>query len=310
MPDSVQPLLERGYASTSATVRAVYENLPDPVRPLVERGFYTLHPAHSWAKKQLPEERTEAFVAEFFDDRAEYERYRDEFFDGRIVDVCQEALAAVDGDQRVYDAHKGECAKLYALVRKRHPETVVETGVYHGISTAAILLGLDRNGSGMLHSIDAGGDVLTAAESDLPEAERRFYERGRPSCAEEGSHELPGDREPGWVVPEDLDDRWELTAGHSRRALPEVLADVGEVSLFLHDSEHSTTGMLFEFELAREWLESGGVVFSLHVDRNDAFETFAAERDCRHGRASYEYAGGFNPPYDAPCSSGYLVKES
>lgn len=289
----------------------VYAQMPESMQPVVRKWYYRAHPGLSWRKWKKRDEATDEFVAQFFDEREEYERYREEFFEGRIRDICERAVQEVENGKAIYDAHQDECAKLYALVRKRRPETVVETGVYSGVSTVSTLLALDRNEIGTLHSLDAGAELLAGgggSRTGLDGTGTEFYERGRPSCSEAGSHELPPDRDPGWIIPDDLRDPWELTIGRSRRDLPELLADVGEIDLFFHDSEYSTTGMLFEFELAWEWLRNGGVVLSPHVDRNDAFETFAAERDCVHGLSSYEYLG--TSEYDEPCSCGYVVKES
>ena len=43
---------------------------------------------------------------------------------------------------------------IYAIVRALKPKLFVETGVQNGISTYFILSALERNGYGMLHSID------------------------------------------------------------------------------------------------------------------------------------------------------------
>lgn len=285
--------------------------MPDGAQPLFRKWYYVFHPGLSWQQWRRGEETTSEFVDQFFDDGDEYERYVTEFFQGRITDVCEHALDDVDGDRRVFDTHQDECAKLYALIRKRRPEVVVETGVYSGVSTTSILLALSRNRTGTLYSIDAGRQLLEEHDgSDHAERRAAFYERSRPSCAEAGSHVIPGGRRPGWIVPSDLEDRWELTIGRSRRVLPTLLADVGDVSLFYHDSEHSMARMLFEFELAWEWLESGGVLLSHHIEHNDAFETFVSERGCTHGRASFEYGSKYaTVDYDESCSMGYAIKE-
>ena len=44
----------------------------------------------------------------------------------------------------------------YAAIRSLRPEVVVETGVANGVSTAYLLLALDQNGKGILHSIEIG----------------------------------------------------------------------------------------------------------------------------------------------------------
>lgn len=273
--------------------------VPEPMVPAARRWFYLLYPRVSWRKRRKVETATDEFVGRFFDDRSEYEAYREEFFDGRIVDICREGDAALGDEASVYDAHRDECAKLYALVRKRRPATVVETGVFHGVSTAAILLALAENGFGTLHSVDPSH----ATEDDYYAA---YVERERPSCSEPGAHEL-GDREPGWILPDDLRDRWQLTRGRPHSALPAVLRSVPPVDVFLQDSLHATSAMLYEFELAWEHLAAGGVIVSPHVGNNDALATFAREHDCESGLVSFDYNG--LEGYEAAGQCGYALKE-
>lgn len=274
--------------------------VPEPAVPAARKLFYVLYPKVSWRKRRKVDATTDAFVDRFFESEREFLDLREEFFDGRIVDICIQGDRALPEDESVYDAHRDECAKLYALVRKREPDAVVETGVYHGVSTASILLALDVNDRGTLHSVDAAAVVDGDGYYD------EYIQRQRPSCAESGTHDLPDDRDPGWIVPDDLRERWHLTLDRPHRALPDVLADAGPPDLFFHDSIHSTSGMLFEFELAWEHLAPGGVLASCHVGNNDALDTFAAEHDCEHGLFSFDYNG--LEGYDAPCSCGYAVK--
>lgn len=294
----------------------LYATLPDWLQPHVRKWYYLLNPRLSWLDRRKPDAVDESFVRRFFDDRAEFERYRDEFLAGPIGDICATAAERAPEGHTIFDAHREDCMKHYALVRKREPDVVVETGVYNGVSTASILLALAANDRGRLHSIDnsralrAGlGDAESAdgATTDRElDGRARHYRRERPSCAEPGGARLVPDREPGWIVPDRLRDRWALTAGRSQRELPRLLADLGGIDVFLHDSEHSVSGMLFEFDLAYEWLRPGGLVLSSHVEWNDAFETFVEERDCEHGLTTFHYLG-----YEGervPCSTGYVVK--
>jgi len=295
-----------------ALLETVADRVPDRAKPLVDRFVHLAVPGMSWRDRRRVHATRRSFVDRFFESEAEFERYRAEFFDGRIVDVCRAAVEEAPTDVSIYDAHMDECVRLYALLRRYRPDSIVETGVYHGVSTTSLLLALSANGSGTLYSLDAtpllgeGGGADRAGRDGLPAGRARYYRRDRPSCAEAGSHRLPPGRSPGWIVPADVRDRWELRVGRSQTDLPELLADVGDVDLFVHDSEHSTTGMCFEFDLAWEHLVPGGLLVSFHVDRNDAFETFVRERRCDHGRLTYTY-NGFED-YDSACSSGYALK--
>ena len=50
---------------------------------------------------------------------------------------------------------------------------------------------------------------------------------------------LPQGRTTGWMVPAALRSRWNLQLGDTYKLLPELLASIGHVDLFLHDSDHS-----------------------------------------------------------------------
>lgn len=298
--------------------RTVYQSLPDGLQSVAQHGYVLLSPGLSWRKWHRTRD---AFVDRFFDGRAEYDRYAEEFMNSDIVDICGAAAAEAAEDVTIWDAHRDEAERLYALLRKRRPETVVETGVYHGVSTASMLVALDANEKGTLYSVDNSVTADRASSrADGGTAARRsqtatgngptatvagHLARARPSCAEPGSHALPPEREPGWIIPENLRDRWELRTGRSQRELPGLLAELGGMDFFLHDSEHSTAAMLFEFDLAWEWLRPGGLLVSHHVDWNEAFDTFVDERSPDHGLMSYTYFG----EHPIPCLSGYAVKE-
>ena len=70
--------------------------------------------------------------------------------------------------------------------------------------------------------------------------------------------------------------------------MPKLLNEVEDIDLFIHDSEHSTPCMLFEFELAWEHLADGGVLIADDIHWNDAFEEFVSTRipDGNWGRVS------------------------
>jgi len=251
---------------------------------------------------------------EFFGGSETWEALESEFYEeSGIVDIVMSALDEVQDEKVVFDAHRGVCARLYASIRKWEPETVVATGVYSGVATASMLLALQENDRGTLYSVDfASGLSADKEEGNSTESETEralsldYFERGRPSCAEVRSHEIPDDKEPGWIIPEELRDRWEYYSGRERAALPTLMEDVSDIGLFYHDSDHSTSGMLFEFELAFDQLQPGGIILSPHIDRNKAFDIFVNERECDHGVLHYDYL--YSDEYDVPCSCGYVIK--
>lgn len=141
--------------------------------------------------------------------------------------------------------------QLYAIVRLLQPSTVVETGVGAGYSTATILEALNRNAYGHLYSLD------------LPNSDEYW--------------KLPNGRTPGFLVPPELTNRWNLTLGPSRTALPTLLSRVGEIQLFLHDSDHSYQNMRFEFECAYKSLAGGGLLLADDAMWNSALLDFARQ---------------------------------
>ena len=160
-----------------------------------------------------------------------------------------------------------EGVRLYAVVRRLAPEVAVETGVCNGVATAFILLALDRNERGVLHSID------------LPEFAGREHAPGE-FWEGKGGAVTPDGKEPGWMIPAELRQRWRLTIGRSQDELLPLLARLAPIDFFMHDSEHSYDCMSFEFREAWAALRPGGLLVSDDIDWNDAF----AELADLHGR--------------------------
>jgi len=162
-----------------------------------------------------------------------------------------------------------EGALLYGLVRGRRPATVVETGTASGISTTYLLAALARNGSGRLISIDLpfaadeGTDITPIVAGT--------------TLALDDSSPLPPGKQPGWAVPDDLRDRWELRLGDARELLPALLDELGEIDIFFHDSLHTSEHMLFEFDTAWPHLAAGGVLLAddIFQRKHDALPAFA-----------------------------------
>jgi hypothetical protein len=143
----------------------------------------------------------------------------------------------------------------YMAIRALQPETVVETGVANGVSSAHILLALQKNARGILHSVGLN--------------DPQFLPAGRPL---------------GWIVPESLKSRWNLLIGDSRFLLPSLLANLGAIDVFIHDSLHTYDHMLWEYRTAFTYLRPGGLLFSDDAAWNSAFPQFCDEVAARHGR--------------------------
>lgn len=155
-------------------------------------------------------------------------------------------------------------ARLYGLVREYKPETLVETGVCNGVSTAVILAALETNGSGSLSSID------------FPEYSDKSYGEGTFWDGKKGAV-IPKGKYPGWVIPNKYRGRWHLTLGRSQDKLPGLLDNLGEIDFFIHDSEHSFDCMTFEYTHAWKYLKPEGLLVSDDIGWNSAFADFAGE---------------------------------
>lgn len=137
---------------------------------------------------------------------------------------------------------------LWCLVRHLRPTNIVETGVAHGISSRVMLEALERNGHGRLWSIDP------------PPVEARL-----------GS-------EIAVAVDGVAAERWRLVPGTSRRVLPGLLAELGRIDLFVHDSLHTKRNLRFEVAHAVKFLQPGGVIVIDDIDTNWGFHALMRQR--------------------------------
>ena len=137
----------------------------------------------------------------------------------------------------------------YALVRALRPRNVVETGVCYGISSAHILAALKGNAQGHLYSID------------LPPLGKN------------------GDAYVGGAIPNELRERWTLQRGSSRKLLPRLAENLGEIGFFVHDSLHTYDNMQAEFATVWPLLPSRGVLIADDVQGNAAFQELTRRAD-------------------------------
>jgi hypothetical protein len=140
------------------------------------------------------------------------------------------------------DGDRALARAAWCATRHLRPRRVVETGVARGIVTQTILEALARNGEGGLWSIDM--PVLLHPEL-APEV--------------------------GIAVPADGRDRWRLITGTSRQRLRPLLARLGSIDLFVHDSLHTERNIRFELEQAWRALRPGGVVIVDDIHFNAGF---------------------------------------
>jgi hypothetical protein len=147
------------------------------------------------------------------------------------------------------DGDPGIARAAWCTVRHLKPEHVVETGVARGFTTEMILEALERNGSGHLWSIDLPPPLSPALHDQI-----------------------------GAAVRSDLRARWTYIKGSSRRHLPRLLSELGQIGLFIHDSAHTRHNTRFELDRAWSRLKPGGVVMADDIDYSSAFESFMHER--------------------------------
>ncbi len=219
------------------------------------------------------------FVAGFLGDRAALERYEQEVRASRLVEhlerqaeVFWSTVQGVTTRGHRYNTGRvtgragyGEGIRLYAILRHLRATVAVETGVCNGVSSAFLLLALERNGGGTLHSID------------LPEFTGEEYDAGA-FWEGKGGAVVPEGKEPGWMIPEHLRGNWELILGRTQDELPPLLERLRSIDAFVHDSEHSYECMSFEFGHAWRTLRPGGALIADDVNVNAAFAEFAAEQ--------------------------------
>jgi hypothetical protein len=106
------------------------------------------------------------------------------------------------------DGDAGLARAIWCLTRHLRPRNVVETGVLHGVTSRFILEALERNGVGHLWSID------------LPPLEHVFQEVI------------------GIAVSGRFRERWSYLRRSSKRRLPGILSELGQIDIFIHDSLH------------------------------------------------------------------------
>jgi len=130
--------------------------------------------------------------------------------------------------------------------------------VARGVTTRIQLEALERNGEGRLWSID------------LPYLRSAWYDQT------------------AVAVPPSSRSRWTYVRGSSRRRLPKLLAELGQIDLFLHDGSHTESNMRFEFETAWPTLRPGGALVSHDITWNAAFARFASSVPSDPLSARYE----------------------
>ena len=88
---------------------------------------------------------------------------------------------------------------------------------------------------------------------------------------------IPQNKEVGWLVQQILRYRYTLILRTVEEKLPKLLEELGNIDIFYHDSLHTYEHMMFEYKLAWEKLNKGGLLISDNIDLNNAFIDFCKE---------------------------------
>ncbi|MGH3170846.1 MAG: class I SAM-dependent methyltransferase [Trebonia sp.] len=154
------------------------------------------------------------------------------------------------------DADIELCSAIWCAARHIQPSVVIETGVAHGISSRIVLEALAQNG--LSRNGLSQNDKGHLWSIDLPHPL---------------NHKLHG--QTGVAVVDSCRTRWTYLEGTSRRRLPSLVAEVGQVELFIHDSLHTAENTLFEMEQAASIMSPGGVMLVDDIRGHSGFATFA-----------------------------------
>jgi Methyltransferase domain len=146
------------------------------------------------------------------------------------------------------DGESALCRAAWCVSLHTRPEVVVETGVAHGVTTRVVLEALTQNELGHLWSID------------LP---------------------FPFDQqlhaETAVAVTDACRARWSYLEGSSRQRLTPLVAQVGQIELFIHDSLHTAKNTMFEMEQVASAMQVGGVMLIDDIESHEGFATFAGK---------------------------------
>jgi hypothetical protein len=151
---------------------------------------------------------------------------------------------------------------LYVYVRVARPAIVILTGVFDGAADAVMLRAMQRNEHGKLVSIDLPAvDAIALSTDAMVDVN------------------LPPGKQPGWLVPDELRQRYDLRLGDSRELLPKALSEHSRIDAFIHDSLHTYDHQLFEYNAAWPHIAEGGMLMSDDVLMNLAWWHFLRKID-------------------------------
>ena len=139
-----------------------------------------------------------------------------------------------------WNAEQNLFSLLYSLVCAKNPKSVVETGVANGISTNAIMNALENSkNSGTLHSFDVLNETCNAYKGN---------------------------------------GNWQfhlLSAVKTHNQFKNEIQSLPKPDIWLHDSNHGYRWQKFEYLLAMQSLNKGGILISDDIDASPAWAELA-----------------------------------
>lgn len=83
----------------------------------------------------------------------------------------------------------------------------------------------------------------------------------------------------GAMIPDNLRDRWELVYGMASKKLKPLLDSIKPIDIFIHDSAHTYSNMMFEFQTSWSFIKEGGFLISDDIASNNAFYDFSNQKN-------------------------------
>jgi predicted O-methyltransferase YrrM len=167
---------------------------------------------------------------------------------GKEADKINEYVSSKIGKRQFWQVSAEELTFIYSITKTLKPHNVVETGVGPGTTSFAFLSALDKS-TGRLYSFDLG---------------KKYGE-------EEKAEPV------GFVVPENMRSRWNITFGDSKLTLGNGLAKIGKVDIFFHDSEHTKEHVAFELDSVLPYLSARSLILIDNYDWTEAPNQFASK---------------------------------
>ncbi len=147
------------------------------------------------------------------------------------------------------------------------PILAVHTGAGHPIRCWG-----DENFNAVLKALPGAVQVVTVIDDGSRKGGQDIRVPNTvPSCVWRGGFA-------GVLVPEALRYRWRLHRGVSKRVLPKLLPQLGNVDIFVHDSLHTSHNMCWEFQSVAPYLGPRSVVIADDVDENSAFHDWVTRK--------------------------------